>query len=129
MPPSNQFPAPEVTHAAPFQKPEPESKERLSTEDIEKFDNGEKQTTGPEEKEKADESRETSSTPSRCPSVQMEREVEVRDERRTIVSFTPNDPANPYNWSTPKKCYVVAASAILVLNSTVRISRRRTLID
>lgn len=50
--------------------------------------------------EKADNSRKSSSSPSRCAS---EHEV----DGRTVVSFDENDPLNPYRWKRAKKLFVV----------------------
>lgn len=64
------------------------------------------------EKQKANVSRDHSSTTSACASV-------APDEEKTVVSFVDNDPLNPYNWKRPKKVFVVVASALMVLNSTI----------
>lgn len=63
--------------------------------------------------DKVDDSRVTSSLVSPCAS-----EQEDPDER-TVVSFDEHDKDSPYNWSRPKKLYVVLSCAILVLNSTM----------
>lgn len=39
--------------------------------------------------------------------------------QQTVVFFAANDPANPYNWTTAKKTYVLITCAALVLNSTI----------
>lgn len=66
------------------------------------------------EVEKVAESRDTSSQPSPCPSI---RESEI--DGRTVVSFSQGDPESPYNWSRPKKLYVVITGMFMVLNSTM----------
>ncbi|KAK3678751.1 hypothetical protein LTR78_001204 [Recurvomyces mirabilis] len=76
-------------------------------DDIDKLD-VEKQA----EIETADNSRETSSTPSPAASIH-------REDGKTIVSFSDGDPLNPYNWSQTKKIYVVLASIFMVFNSTI----------
>lgn len=38
---------------------------------------------------------------------------------KTIVNFTREDKTNPYNWSRPKKLYVVITGMLMVLNSTM----------
>ncbi|EED21234.1 bicyclomycin resistance protein, putative [Talaromyces stipitatus ATCC 10500] len=38
---------------------------------------------------------------------------------KTIVSFAPDDPENPHNWSTSKKIFVVISGMMQVLNSTI----------
>ena len=70
--------------------------------------NGEKQY----DLEKADESRDASSTPSICPS-------EQRAVEKTIIHFEDDDPLNPYNWKRPKKLYIVIVSMAMVMNSTI----------
>lgn len=62
--------------------------------------------------EKADDSKDTSSSTSPCPS-------DDEDDGRTVVSFDHGDPANPYNWTIPKKLYVVIACICMVMNSTI----------
>ncbi|KAK5703737.1 hypothetical protein LTR97_002750 [Elasticomyces elasticus] len=62
--------------------------------------------------EKADQSGDTSATSSICPS-------ERREDGKTIIIFTDGDPLNPYNWSRPKKIYVVVVSMVMVMNSTI----------
>ncbi|RFU78856.1 bicyclomycin resistance [Trichoderma arundinaceum] len=56
------------------------------------------------------------------------REEEVKDQvlsRRqskpdqVVISWEPNDPENPINWSTWKKSYVVFTTSLLVTNSTM----------
>lgn len=63
--------------------------------------------------EKADDSRETSSTPSPCPS-------EHEEDGRTIVSFAgDDDPQNPYNFGKAKKLYITIVGMVMVMNSTI----------
>ncbi|KAI4129251.1 MAG: hypothetical protein LQ347_003860 [Umbilicaria vellea] len=38
---------------------------------------------------------------------------------KTIVSFSQGDPANPYNWSTGRKAFIIAIGISTVLNSTL----------
>jgi len=38
---------------------------------------------------------------------------------KTVVSFTRNDPLNPYCWPLSKKIYVTVTGIVLVLNSTI----------
>lgn len=65
------------------------------------------------EVEKADSSRDHSScSASQCPSNKEEDEPE-------IVSFGDGDPSNPYNFSKPKKLFIVVACMLLVMNSTI----------
>lgn len=37
----------------------------------------------------------------------------------TILTFTPQDPSNPRNWSHSRKIFVVVAGILLVMNSTI----------
>ncbi|KAK1835892.1 major facilitator superfamily domain-containing protein [Podospora conica] len=37
----------------------------------------------------------------------------------TIISFLPNDPENPHNWSSRKKSFIVLTGTILCINSTM----------
>jgi multidrug resistance protein len=41
------------------------------------------------------------------------------DKTKTIVSFSRNDPLNPYNWPKSRKLYVTIAGILLVMNSTI----------
>ncbi|KAF1986299.1 MFS general substrate transporter [Aulographum hederae CBS 113979] len=41
------------------------------------------------------------------------------NDGKTIVSFEPNDPDNPYNWSTIYKFCVIGIPALTVVNSTM----------
>jgi DHA1 family multidrug resistance protein-like MFS transporter len=34
------------------------------------------------------------------------------------LEFAPNDPSNPKNWSTKRKCYITGVSILLVMNAT-----------
>ena len=61
----------------------------------------------------ADATKDTSSSVSPCPT-----EPEDTDGK-TVVNFEENDKSNPYNWSTPKKLYVVITGMVMVLNSTM----------
>ena len=63
--------------------------------------------------EKLASSRVTSGSPSPCPS---EHDGETEDQ--TVVSFDEFDKTNPYNWSMPKKLYVVVTGMMMVINST-----------
>lgn len=47
------------------------------------------------------------------------RPSEYGDGDKIIVSFADDDAYNPYNWSMTKKVYIVAASSLLVMNSTI----------
>ncbi|KAL9049170.1 MAG: hypothetical protein Q9206_005656 [Seirophora lacunosa] len=38
---------------------------------------------------------------------------------RVVISFRPGDPENPYNWSTPRKFFVIATGIVSVVNSTL----------
>jgi hypothetical protein len=38
---------------------------------------------------------------------------------KTVVSFSRNDPLNPYCWPLSKKIYVTIVAIVLVLNSTI----------
>jgi hypothetical protein len=62
--------------------------------------------------EKADDSRDTSSTPSPTASVH-------EDDEKTIVSFAEGDQLNPYNWGHGKKIFIVIGMMCLVMNSTI----------
>lgn len=44
--------------------------------------------------------------------------VERRDPKK-IISFSPDDPESPYNWSKRKKLYIFATGILAVLNSTL----------
>lgn len=62
--------------------------------------------------EKADNSAVVSHAASPC------RSTPESDGKR-IISFSDNDPLNPYDWTIPKKLYVVVTCMVLVLNSTL----------
>lgn len=66
--------------------------------------------------EKKDDLRENSSLTSPSPS---HHDAEDADAGQTVVAFEENDPANPYNWSTPKKLYTSITCMLMVLNSTI----------
>lgn len=38
---------------------------------------------------------------------------------KTILSFEPGDPENPFNWSTRKKTFILISGIIAVINSTL----------
>ena len=67
-----------------------------------------------EDSEKLATSRDTSSSASPAPSIHGS---EV--DGQTVVSFVENDRTNPYNWTIPKKLYVVITGMMMVLNSTM----------
>lgn len=60
--------------------------------------------------EKADNSKNNSSSASPCPSENGEGE-------RAVLSFALDDPLNPYNWKRSKKLFVVVTCMCLVMNS------------
>jgi len=62
--------------------------------------------------EKPDTSVNTSKSCSPCPSEQGQNE-------RSMLSFSNNDPLNPYNFSMRKKLFTVAVSMMMVMNSTI----------
>lgn len=64
------------------------------------------------ELQKAGLSNGTSSSTSPCQSENGEGE-------RILVSFSDGDLLNPYNFSRPKKIFIVIACALLVMNSTI----------
>ncbi|KAI7637083.1 MFS general substrate transporter, partial [Hortaea werneckii] len=64
------------------------------------------------ELEKPETSRANSSSPSPCPS-------EHQNPERVVVSFDDGDPLNPYNFSQPKKLFIVVTCMVLVMNSTI----------
>lgn len=41
------------------------------------------------------------------------------DDERIIIGFDRDDKENPYNWSNPKKLYVVVTCIFMVINSTM----------
>lgn len=43
----------------------------------------------------------------------------VGSEETTIVAWEPDDPENPYNWSTPRKSFLLAASMLVITNSAL----------
>ncbi|KPM39328.1 hypothetical protein AK830_g7228 [Neonectria ditissima] len=48
--------------------------------------------------------------------------IRSRTRSRTtevLINWEPNDPENPYNWSTPRKIAVLAYTSLLVVNSTM----------
>ncbi|KAF9022967.1 MFS general substrate transporter [Hymenopellis radicata] len=51
---------------------------------------------------------------------QSERPLPTSDEKADpyLVSFDPDDPANPQNWSSAKKWFLTMAGGVLVLNAT-----------
>ncbi|KAK5164465.1 uncharacterized protein LTR77_009671 [Saxophila tyrrhenica] len=64
--------------------------------------------------EKLATSRDTSGDVSPAPSNDGQTEDDTN-----IISFTQDDPTNPYNWSRKKKIYVVVTAMVMVLNSTM----------
>ncbi len=40
-------------------------------------------------------------------------------EETTIVAWEVDDPENPYNWSTPRKSFLAAASMLVITNSAL----------
>ncbi|KAI7653821.1 MFS general substrate transporter, partial [Hortaea werneckii] len=90
---------PEVSHGGATRPP---SVSQLHADDI-----GEQV-----ELEKPETSRANSSSPSPCPS-------EQQNPERIIVSFDDGDPMNPYNFSQPRKLFIVVTCMVLVMNSTI----------
>jgi multidrug resistance protein len=70
--------------------------------------------------EKADNSDDISEEPSPRTS-QDDHQTPVIDQHagKTVVSFSRNDPLNPYCWPLSKKIYVTIVGIVLVLNSTI----------
>lgn len=64
--------------------------------------------------EKTAESRDSLGSISPCPGADGD---EADD--RIVIGFEENDPSNPYNWSIPKKIYVILTGIVMVLNSTM----------
>jgi hypothetical protein len=52
---------------------------------------------------------------------QDDHQTPVSDQHagKTVVSFSRNDPLNPYCWPLSKKTYVTIVGIVLVLNSTM----------
>lgn len=75
-------------------------------EDSEKQDDSDKLAT----------SRDTSSSPSPCPSLSR---VWSEVDGRRVIFFDEDDKTNPYNWNIPKKLYVVITGMLMVVNSTM----------
>ncbi|RMY27843.1 hypothetical protein D0866_09855 [Hortaea werneckii] len=90
---------PEVSHGGATRPP---SVSQLHADDI-----GEQV-----ELEKPETSRANSSSPSPCP-------IEQQNPERIIVSFDDGDPMNPYNFSQPRKLFIVVTCMVLVMNSTI----------
>ncbi|KAF7192692.1 Major facilitator superfamily multidrug transporter mdrA [Pseudocercospora fuligena] len=55
-------------------------------------------------------------TPSKRPE---NKQLTFDSDPPTIISFSKNDPDDPYNWSKPKKIYVVILGSLVVINSTI----------
>lgn len=64
--------------------------------------------------EKIAESRDSSGSISPCPGADDD-----EGDDRIVIGFEENDPSNPYNWSIPKKMYVIITGIVMVLNSTM----------
>ena len=64
--------------------------------------------------EKVADSKDSSGSISRCRS-----EDNDDDDGRIIIGFEKDDKSNPYNWSIPKKMYVVVTGMLMVVNSTM----------
>ena len=68
-------------------------------------------------------------TSGRPPSVAPDDGQKRRKDCRKFVTFSSNDPDNPYNWSRKKKLYVFVTGIVTVMNSTVSSSLPSGAID
>lgn len=64
--------------------------------------------------EKISESRDSSGSISPFPGADN-----YESDDRIVIGFEENDPSDPYNWSIPKKIYVIMTGIVMVLNSTM----------